>query len=146
MTVRLALSILVAALVALRIAHRAIERRRRAAIAGGGSRCPSCGAARVVITEAIALGDDARALELEAIACRRCDLRGVGVRRAAEHRAYPVDPIAWGHLSAALRRCPAPRDRSCTCPAHARYGRHDRGEWRGLDEVPHDAAAAFDLG
>jgi hypothetical protein len=135
-TVRLVLGILVGVIVALRLAQRAIARRQRALRAGGGHRCPSCGAERLVITEAIALAGE---IDLEAIACRRCDLRGVAVRRATEHRGYPIDPIAWGSLSAALRRCPAPRDRGCACPTHARYGA------RPLDEVPHDAAASFDL-
>lgn len=137
MTVRLALSILVGLIVALRLAQRAIARRQRASLASGGRRCPSCGAERLVITEAIALPG---AIDLEALACRRCDLRAVGVRRAAEHRGYPVEPIAWGRLSAALRRCPAPRDRGCACSTHSQYGA------RPLDEVPHDAAAGFDLG
>jgi hypothetical protein len=135
-TVRLVLGILVGLIVALRLGQRAMARRQRALRPGGGHRCPSCGAERLVITEAIALP---REIDLEAIACRRCDLRGVAVRGATEHRAYPTDPLVWGRLSAALRRCPAPRDRACACATHAQYGA------RPLDEVPHDTAASFDL-
>jgi len=134
------LEILLVALVLLRIGQRLLARRRRA-LAAGGARCPSCGAERLVATEAMALPDG---VELSALACRRCDLRGVGVRAGAEERrGWPMDPIAWGRLSAALRRCPAPRDPACACAEHARYGRREEGAWRGLDEVPRDAGAGF---
>ncbi|MFT3776088.1 MAG: hypothetical protein QM820_62895 [Minicystis sp.] len=144
MTAYTALSILVALLVVLRIAQRVLARRQRAAaIATGGFRCPSCEKARFVVTEAIALSGDAEraVIDLEAFACRRCDLRAVGVRAApSSHIAYPITALTWGELSAALRRCPAPQDRACTCAEHTRYGRKDQGVWRGLDEVPHDAS------
>ena len=144
MTFQIGLSIVVSALVALRIAQRALARRQRAAaVASGGFRCPMCGAPRLVITESIALPGDAEAatIDLEALACRRCDLRAVGVRAApSSHRAHAMQAIAWGELSAALRRCPAPRDRGCTCAEHLRYGRIDHGAWRGLEAVPHDAS------
>jgi hypothetical protein len=149
-TVRLALSLLVAALLGLRVGQRVLARRQAAAaLAAGGHLCPSCGARRLVVTEALALPGDAEsdAVDLEALACRRCDLRAVGVRRGPEdHRGFAVEPVAWGRLSAALRRCPAPRDRACACPEHARYGRQEGGAWRGMDAVPHDASAAFPVG
>lgn len=147
-SVRLALSIVVVVLVALRLAHRAIVRRRQAAArAAGGCACPSCGARRLVITEAIDLPGDAEtpAITISALACRRCDLRAVGATRGARTRGYPVAPLAWGKLSAALRSCPAPRDRACGCPAHALYGERTARSWRGLDHVPHEAAESFDV-
>jgi hypothetical protein len=135
-SIRVVLEIIVVVLVLLRVGQRLLA-RRRLALAAGGARCPSCGAARLVVTEAMMLPDG---VELSALACRRCDLRGVGVRAgAAERRGWPMEPIAWGRLSAALRRCPAPRDPACGCAEHARYR-------RGLDEVPHDAGAGFTLG
>ncbi|APR81418.1 Hypothetical protein A7982_06767 [Minicystis rosea] len=144
MTYHLGLSIVAAGLVLLRIAQRVLARRQRAAaLATGGFRCPVCGAARLVITESLALPGDTEtaAIDLEALACRRCDLRVVGVRAApSSHRGYAMPILAWGELSGALRRCPAPRDRECNCATHVRYGLRDQGAWRGLDAVPHDAS------
>lgn len=140
MTARLLLAILVAVLLSLRVAQRVLARRSAAAaLRGGGARCPSCGAARLVITESLAIASaEGEPFDLEALACRRCDLRAVGVRDAGR-RGYPVEALAWGALSASLRRCPAPRDRSCACAAHARYRE------RGLDAVPHDEGARFTI-
>lgn len=147
--VRLLLGILVATAALLRIAQRLLARRRarEAARAAPGFRCPSCGTARLVVTSAIALPGDAdtNAIDLEALACRRCSFRGAGVRseRPASHLGYPMSPVAWGRLSSAVERCPAPSDRACSCPAHARFGAQRTGSWVGLGEVDHDAAGRF---
>lgn len=146
---------LVTLLVALRAAHLLLARRRARAAAAkaGGSRCPACGAPRVVVTASLALPGDARAtsLDLEALACRACTFRGVAVRASprpggpgiARHLGYPMTPIAWGRLAAALDRCPAPSDRACGCAEHRRLGAQRDGVWRGLDEVPHEPKRAF---
>jgi hypothetical protein len=129
----------------LRLVQRGLARRRATALDVGGYRCPSCGATRLVVTGSLALPaiDGGAAIDLEALACRRCPMRAVGVRAGASHRGYPASPVAWGRLSVALASCPGPGDRACPCPVHARFGAQDGGAWRGLDAVPHDTRAVF---
>lgn len=137
MSARLLLGILVAVLIALRVLQRALSRRRARAAGGGGARCPSCGAPRLVITDRLSLaGAGGAPFDLEALACRRCDLRAVGVRDAG-HRGYPIDALTWGALSASLRQCPVPADRGCACAAHERY------RDGGAAAVPRDEGACF---
>ncbi len=147
MTARLLLGVLVTVLVALRLGHRFMQRRRRAAaLAGSDLRCPQCHAPRLVETAAIALPgeDEASTIEMSTLACRRCPLRAVGVEQAAmRRRGYPMDRLDWVRLEAELRRCPAPRDHGCACAAHLRFGRRDQAKWRGLDEVPREMGAGF---
>ena len=147
MTARLLLEVLVAVLVALRLGHRFLQRRRRAAaLAGSDKRCPQCSAPRLVATAAITLPGDGEAgvVELSTLACRRCPLRAVGVHAApASPRGYPMDRLDWARLEAELRRCPAPLDLTCTCAAHQRLGRQEAGRWRGLDEVPREVGTGF---
>jgi hypothetical protein len=116
--------------------------------AGSGFRCPSCGAPRLVVVASIALPvtEGGAPIDLEALGCRRCPTRAVGVRAGPSHRGYPASPLAWGRLSSTLASCPAPQDRGCSCPAHARLGEQRDDAWHGLDAVPHDARAMFLVG
>ncbi len=134
---RLFLGAIVAVVVALRLLLAAMKRRRRRPGPPGGIECPACRARRLVVTAAIALPGPP-AFDLEALACRRCTFRGAGVRTpdAAEeserHVGYPMAPLAWGSFSAAILRCPAPRDPACSCDEHRRLG--ERGVTEGVTE------------
>jgi hypothetical protein len=91
-------------------------------------------------------------ITLQALACTRCAFRGLAVyeesRRGAldseavNHRGHRVKGDAVTALLAGIAACPAPRDSSCRCAAHAKWGRADTfGQWLG---VP-DSIADFPL-
>ncbi len=126
MNLRAVLVLLAVLVVVLRLLLARQKRRALAAAsAARGHRCPDCGSRRVVGQKSIALAPDAegKSLELKAISCRACTLRGVAVRRGdAAPRGHRLDWQVHAALALAIDRCPAPSDPACDCASHRRLG------------------------
>jgi hypothetical protein len=69
-------------------------------------------------------------------------LRGSDAFKEREGQ-HPTSPVAWGRLASAIDRCPAPSDRTCTCPTHARFGAQRDGAWSGLAETGAEKGGRF---
>jgi hypothetical protein len=109
--------------------------------------CPECRAQGTLrITHRLELPPDARSDEitLQVVRCSTCGFEGLAVyeesRRGAldsesfSHTGYAAEKAQLNAFKAAVRRCPRPGDRRCTCAAHERYAQHEvHGRWTGLD-------------
>ncbi len=110
--------------------------------------CPDCAAKTLAIILRLELPPDSRwdEITLQTLACARCGFAGVAVyqesRRGAlesetvHHDGYRVETVDLRRLERAVKSCPTPGDRHCSCFAHRVFGRQDEsGRWSGLDEV-----------
>ena len=109
--------------------------------------CPQCATGSVEVVCSLELPPDSwwDEIALQAIACARCDFRGLAVyeesRRGAldsevvNHRGHWVAPETLSAFIEGVAVCPAPGDRACGCVNHEKWGRSDAsGRWLGVPE------------
>lgn len=119
-----------------------------------GLTCPSCGAPGALwVGAALDVPGDVRADEIsvQALACLGCGARRVGLYEASrrggmddelvDHRALRVSDEVAAEIARAIAACPEPRNSSCECASHRRFGKRDpRGRAEPLRGVPSDGA------
>lgn len=119
--------------------------------------CPDCKSQTLKIGDTLELPPDAYddEITLQTVACGRCGFQALAVYR--ESRRGALDAETWRHegyrvaerdfqaIKAAMRRCPAPRDSRCQCPAHKRLGRKSGHRWDGLGQSDVNVLGAFDV-
>ena len=107
-----------------------------------GFRCPTCDTLGLELGLVLELPADGRSDEItvQALSCTHCDFLGVAIyeesRRGASeswhHDGLPLYELDHARLVRDLRRCPAPRDKRCTCEVHERMNQRQHGNHLGF--------------